>query len=325
MSPPLRLGILGAARIAPRALVEPARDSSRAEVVSVAARDPERARAFALENGIPRAEPSYDALLNDPEVDAVYVALPNSAHALWSIRALAAGKHVLCEKPLASNATEAEEMVLAAAQHGRILMEAFHYRYHPMAHRIVDIVRSGQLGALRDVAATFTVEIPEADIRFDGALAGGALMDLGCYTVHWVRTLAGEPTVASARATVGPPGVDVTTSAELVFPGNVTGRIHCSMAKGAELHAFLEVRCERGTVVAQNPLAPQFGYRLRVKTDTGERLETVAGGTSYGHQLEAFVDAVLTGKAPLTAGEDAVANMRVIDAIYRAAGLTPRG
>lgn len=325
MSPPLRFGILGAARIAPRALIEPAKESARVEVISVAARDPDRVRVFADEHGIARVETSYDALVNSAEVDAVYVALPNAAHVDWSIRALRAGKHVLCEKPLASNAGEAVEMVRAAREHGRVLMEAFHYRYHPLAHRIVEIVRGGELGHLRDVAATFTVAIAPTDIRFDATLAGGALMDLGCYTVHWVRTLAGEPQVVSARATVAAPGIDVTTTAELVFPGQVTGRIHCSMAEGTELRARLEVRCERGTLVAQNPLAPQFGYRLIVDAETGERPETVAGGTSYGHQLEAFLDAVRDGLGPITSGQDSIANMQTIDAIYRAAGLEPRG
>src|SRR5262245_55899785 len=153
MTDSLRIGILGAARIAPRALVEPARACPRVEVVSVAARDPERARAFADEHGLSRAEPSYEALVASPDLDAIYVALPNGAHAPWSIRALAAGKHVLCEKPIASNGDEADEMVRAADEHGRVLMEAFHYRYHPLAQRVVEVARSGELGALRHVSA----------------------------------------------------------------------------------------------------------------------------------------------------------------------------
>jgi predicted dehydrogenase len=320
----LRIGILGAARIAPRALVEPARDCPRVEVVSVAAREPERARAFAEKHALSRWDPSYEALVTSPDLDAVYVALPNGAHAPWSIRALAAGKHVLCEKPIASNGEEANEMVRAADEHGRVLMEAFHYRYHPLAHRVVEIARSGELGALRDSSVTFHVEIPDTDVRYDLALAGGALMDLGCYTVHWARTLAGEPSVVSARATTGPPGVDVAMEATLRFSSDVTGRISCSMAKGVERRMHLEVQCERGAIVVDNPIAPQYGYHLSIHTPAGERSETIAGGTTWGHQLEAFADAVLDGKRPLTSGADTIANMRAIDAIYRAAGLAPR-
>ena len=324
MTDPLRIGILGAARIAPRALVDPARACSRVEVVSVAARDPERARAFAEEHGLPRSEPSYEALVTSPDLDAIYVALPNGAHAPWSIRALAAGKHVLCEKPIASNADEADEMVRAGDAHGRVLMEAFHYRYHPLAHRVVEVARSGELGALRHLSVTFQVEIADTDVRYDLALAGGALMDLGCYTVHWARTLAGEPTVVSAHATTGPPGVDVAMEASLRFPSEVTGRIYCSMAKRVELRARLEVQCERGAILVENPIAPQYGYRLRIVSPADDCIEKVAGGTTFGHQLEAFARAVLDGERPLTSGADSIANMRAIDAIYRAAGLSPR-
>jgi predicted dehydrogenase len=324
MTFPLRIGILGAARIAPRALVEPARDCPRVEVVSVAARDPERARAFAEEHGLSRWEPSYEALVTSPDVSAIYVALPNSAHAHWSILALAAGKHVLCEKPIASNGDEADDMVRAADAHGRVLMEAFHYRYHPLAHRVVELARCAELGALRDLSVTFQVEIADTDVRYDLALGGGSLMDLGCYTVHWARTLAGEPTVVSAHATTGPPGVDVAMEATLRFSSGVTGRIQCSMAKGVKRRMLLEVHCERGAILVDNPIAPQYGYRLRVVAPAGEREERVAGGTTFAHQLEAFADAVLDGKQPLTSGADAIANMRAIDAIYRAAGLDPR-
>jgi predicted dehydrogenase len=321
---PLRIGILGAARIAQRALIEPAKRCPRVEVVSVAARDPARARAFAAEHGLSRSEASYAALIASPDIDAVYVALPNGAHAHWSIRALASGKHVLCEKPMASNATEAEAMVRAADEHGRVLMEAFHYRYHPLAHRVVAVVHGGELGVLEELSATFEVGIVDTDVRYDLTLAGGCLMDLGCYTVHWARTLAGEPTVESAEATIGPPGIDVAMTARLRFPSGVAANVSCSMVKGTPFRSLLEVRCERGGITVENPIAPQYGYRLRVDAPTGERAETVAEGATFGYQLEAFAEAVLDGKRPITSGEDSVANLRTIDAIYRAAGLEPR-
>jgi len=322
---PLRIGILGAARIAPRALIEPAMTCRRVNVVSVASRDPARTRAFAARYGLSRAEPNYEALVTSRDVDAVYVALPNSVHAQWSVRALEMGKHVLCEKPLASNSVEAEELVRFASERGRVLMEAFHYRYHPLAHRVVEIVQSGELGALREVSATLQVEIADTDVRYDLALSGGALMDLGCYPVHWARTLAGEePIVVSAHATTGPPGIDVTMEAQLTFPSGVTARLYCSMATGVEFRARLEAHGDAGAVIVENPLAPQHGYRLSVNAPTGDRTETVAAGTTYSHQLEAFADAVFDGIRPLTSGADSVSNMRAIDAIYGSAGLEAR-
>src|SRR5579863_2605417 len=176
---PLKFGILSAARIAPDALIKAAHNVPDAQVVAIAARDPKRAREFADANGIPRALASYDELVNDPALDVIYNPLPNSLHCEWTIAALRAGKHVLCEKPLASNAVEAERMARAADQSGKILGEAFHYRYHPLADRIRALMTDGALGRLVHVEGHFSVPIPETNIRFDWSLAGGATMDLG--------------------------------------------------------------------------------------------------------------------------------------------------
>src|SRR5512135_1936060 len=154
---PLRIGILGAARIAPMALVRPAQQVPEATIVAVAARDPIKAQAFATKHGIPDVHPSYDALLADPAIEAVYNPLPNSLHCEWTIRALDAGKHVLCEKPLATNAAEAERMAEAASRTGRVLVEAFHWRYHPLAARMKNVVESGELGRLRDIETSFCI------------------------------------------------------------------------------------------------------------------------------------------------------------------------
>src|SRR5215468_9851466 len=207
---PLRLGILGAARIAPMALVAPARRVGDAVVTAVAARDAARASAFAARHRIPRVHPSYEALLADPEIDAVYNPLPNSLHAPWTIRALDAGKHVLCEKPFSATVAEAEAMAAAATRTGRVLMEAFHYRYHPLFARMRSIIAAGEIGTVRRFEATFCIPLLRAnDIRWRADLAGGALMDTGCYAVHLLRHLAqSEPTVRSARAKWTSGGVD---------------------------------------------------------------------------------------------------------------------
>jgi predicted dehydrogenase len=323
----LRFGVLGAAKIAPDALIKPAADSERAEVVAIAARDPERARLFAEEHGIEQVDPSYEALIRNPDIDAVYNPLPASLHAEWTLKALERGKHVLCEKPFAANASEAEQMVAAARESDLILLEAFHYRYHPLADRILEIVASGELGAVHHVEAAFCVPIPDPDdIRYDLSLGGGATMDLGCYPIHWTRLVMGtEPTVLRAEAREAPAQIDVAMTAELRFPEDVHCEVSCSMAADAGFQAFLSVTGSKGVLRADNPLVPHLGHRLRVRIDEDEATEQVEGQSTYRHQLEAFVAAVLDGEKQPTGGQDGIANMRVIDAIYRAAGLQPRG
>src|SRR6266481_9986963 len=222
---PLRFGILGAARIAPEALIKPAQKSADAEVVAIAARDPARAREFADAHKIPRVHATYEDLVADPELDVIYNPLPNSLHCEWTIAALRAGKHVLCEKPLASNAIEAAKMAKVATETGMILGEAFHYRYHPLAVRVREIIDSGRLGRLSRVEGNFSVPIPETNIRFDWNLAGGATMDLGCYPLHMIGYFSGlTPRVIRARAETGPKNIDIAMDADLELAGGATAR-----------------------------------------------------------------------------------------------------
>jgi len=321
-APPLRIGVLGAARIAPMAMLRPARRTGVAEVVAVAARDRERARRFAARHGIPEVASDYDALLARADVEAIYNPLPNSHHALWTIRALAAGKHVLCEKPFAASAAEARTMAEAARAHGRVLMEAFHYRYHALFERFLAVVRGGEIGALRHVDACFMIPILQrGDIRWRRDLAGGALMDTGCYTMSMLRHVVGaEPTVTQAEARWTRGGVDRWLRADLAFPGSVTGRLTCSLLSFPPVSIRLEARGERGSVRAFNPIAPQFINRLRVATASGSRSMHVGGEPSYDMQLRAFVAAVREGRAVPTDPQDAIGNMAAIDAVYAAAG-----
>ena len=228
---PLRIGILGAARIAPLALINPARENSEVVVAAVAARDVSRAQAFAAKHGIARVHDSYEALIADPDLDAVYNPLPNGLHGRWTQAALAAGKHVLCEKPFTANAAEAREIAELAANSDRVVMEAFHYRYHPLTLRVEEIIGSGELGKLERVEAALCFPLPKfSDIRYDYSLAGGATMDAGCYAVHMVRTFGGStPEVVSAQAKLRDPQVDRAMTAELRFAGGHTGRVRCSM------------------------------------------------------------------------------------------------
>jgi len=323
----IRIGLLGAAKIAPKAIIEPAAKREDAIIVAIAARDSGRAADFARDHGIEHADADYDALIARSDIDLIYNGLPPSRHADLSIAALEAGKAVLCEKPFAMNAGEAERMVRAAQVSGRPLIEAFHYRYHPAFLRALEIVRSGQLGALRSLEAAFTVEIPyrPGELRHEASLGGGALMDLGCYPLHWARTLlAGEPSGIKATARQDRPGVDVTMTATATI-GGIPVRLHTNMAPGAERAAWLKLEGEAGTLEMQNPLAPHLGHSITIAADTGTATETVEGQSTYDHQLAHVID-VLSASAPMvTGGEDAIHQMQAIDAIYTAAGMSPRG
>jgi predicted dehydrogenase len=324
---PLRIGILGAARIAPMALVRPARRVPEVAVSAVAARDPARAQAFASKHGIPRVHPSYDALLADPELDAVYNPLPNSLHCEWSIKALQAGKHVLCEKPMAANAAEAERMAGAARATGKMLVEAFHWRYHPLAARMREIIDGGELGTVRHVEAHFSIPllIP-GDIRYRLELAGGATMDVGCYAISILRFLAGaEPEVVRAEAKLASPGVDRYMAAEFQFPDGRSGRMTCSLFSAVLLRMAALVRGDRGQLTVFNPIVPHLFHRLTLRNERGTRVERLHGDATYTYQLRAFAAAVRHG-TPLPTGPDhGIANMKVIDAVYTHAGLRPRG
>ncbi len=319
---PLRIGILGAARIAPMALIAPARRNLEAAVVGVAARDAVRAATFAARHGIERVYTGYDDLLADPGIDAVYNPLPNSLHARWTIRALDAGKHVLCEKPFSATVAEAESMAAAASRAGRVLMEAFHYRYHPLFGRLRTIIAAGEIGAVRHLEATFCIPLLRAsDIRWRADLAGGALMDTGCYAIHLLRHLAqSEPGVASARAKWTGGGVDRWLTADLRFPTGATGRITCGLLQPRLLSIAARVVGSEGSIHVINFVAPQFLHRLRVRTRDGARSERVSGNPTYDYQLRAFVAAVRSGAPIATGPGDAIANMRAIEAIYAAAG-----
>jgi predicted dehydrogenase len=285
-----------------------------------------RGQTFAQKHTIPQFFASYDELLASPTIDAVYIPLPNSLHEHWTLKALAAGKHVLCEKPFASNTAEAERMAEAAQQSRLVLMEAFHYRYHPLATRMQEIVRSGELGAIHRIEAWVCFPLlSHNDIRYNLSLAGGAMMDAGSYTINVLRFLAGnEPEVVQATAKLASPGVDRRMDADLRFPNGITGHMRASLLSSDLLHISVRVTGERGTMSVLNFIAPHIYHRLTVHTPQGKRKEHVAGDTTYTYQLRAFIRAITQGTPVPTDPIEAIANMRVIDAVYRQAGLHPR-
>ena len=323
----LRIGTLGAARITPGALIKPARQVPDAEVVAVAASDLVRAKAFARKHGIPKVHAAYEDVIADAEVDAIYNPLPNGLHAEWTLKAITAGKHVLCEKPFTANAAEAEQVAAAADGTGLVVMEAFHYRYHPLARRMHDLVAGGDLGTLRHVETWMCIPLPRfKDIRYQYDLAGGATMDVGSYTVHQLRLLGGdEPEVVSARARLHTPKVDRWMQADVRWRDGHTGRMTCAMWSSTLLKLAIRAIGDRGELRVFNPTGPQFYHRFTVRSDGRKRRERFPRKATYDYQLEAFTDAVLRGGSVLTPPSDSVQNMRVIDAVYRAAGLPIRG
>lgn len=328
----LRIGVLGAARITPMALLSPARDLVGVAVTAVAARDPARARAWAAKHQIATVHESYAALIADPDVDAIYNPLPNSHHAGLTIEALRAGKHVLCEKPLAANADDARAMRDAAAKSGKVLMEAFHWRYHPLAQRVVDDVQ--RLGRLRRVRASFCIPFLKTDdIRFDFALAGGALMDTGSYAVNIARTFAGV-SGSTRRLLVDDatpvllardPRIDRAFAAHLHSEDGATAvSVECSLLSSKLLSIRAQIEGEHGSIDVWNPVVPQFGHLLRTKIKGVSTTTRVPGRSTYWHQLEAFRAAVVDGKAFFSTADDGVMNMATIDSLYLKAGMPVR-
>lgn len=318
-SEPIRIGILGAARIAPGALIEPARARDDVRVVSVAARDPARAKAFAAEHGLDDFSASYGDLIARDDLDLIYCALPPDVHCRWTIAALEAGKAVLCEKPFALGESEARAMAAAAQRSGRTLIEGFHYRFHRMMRDAVALVSAGELG--RIISAHVGVEYPiprrEGEPRWSRAHGGGALMDLGCYGVHALRSvLRSEPEVdwAAARMDLG---VDVSTAAQLSFPGNVRASFFAAMDPPAPRTELIVIGT-LGRLDIGGFVLPQRMGRSRITTGGVARDLPTEGPSSYAAQLDHVV-AVLRGRErQLTGGEDAVCNMRAIEAIKRA-------
>lgn len=326
---PLRLGVLGAARISPAAVVAPAK-TGIARLVSVAARDESRAREFAEQHGFEKILDSYEEVLEDSDIEAVYNPLPNGLHAVWNLRAIEAGKHVLTEKPSASNADEAKEVLEAVSSSKVKFMEGFHYRYHPVMEKILDLIASGELGDILhvEIEVGFNLDNPD-DPRLDFDLAGGSLMDIGCYAVHALRhighLIGGEPAVKSAVATEreGKPGVDEKFEATLVFPNGATAKFVSSFAF-TQPRFTLRVDGTQALAYSYNFLAGHQDDRVVVFR--GGIAEVTYNGTkpSYEYQLQAFRDHIKKDAPIHTGPKDALAQAELLDALYEAAGLPVR-
>ena len=318
MSEPLRWGVLSTAHINEKLLAGAAL-SPDVEVVAVASRSAPRAEAFAARWGIGRAYGSYDDLLSDDDVEAVYVPLPNGLHHPWTLRALRAGKHVLCEKPYSRRPADVEEAFAEADARGLVLSEGFMYRYHPQTRELVRIVRDqGQIGEVRLVASSFTwpTHAP-GDVRLDSSLDGGSLLDVGVYCISATRLLAGEPQTVAAHQVLGPTGVDVSFTATMHLRSGALAHFDCSVNLPDRSH--LEVVGSEGTLHVSDPwhclepgltVVPQGKPALRVP---------VPQANSYRLELEEFGKAVRGVTHHLLGHDDALRQARAVDALFRAA------
>jgi D-xylose 1-dehydrogenase (NADP+, D-xylono-1,5-lactone-forming) len=313
----MRLGLLSTANINNQILAGAAA-TDRIEVVAVASRNRAKADAYAAEHGIPRAHGSYEALLEDPVADAIYISLPNGMHHEWTMRALAAGKHVLCEKPYTRRPEEAEEAFDAADATGLVLMEAFMYRHHPQTKTVARLVREGAVGRLLAIKATFSFAMTDlTNVRAMPDLNGGALMDVGCYCVSGSRLVAGEPVSVLAEQVVGKTGVDMALYGTLRFPGDVVAQLEASFL--APQRQALEIVGDQGVLRVHAPWRVDWGGDVVLETESGSEIVTIEDGNSYTLELENLADAI-EGRAPALLGrEDAVGQARVIDALYRSA------
>jgi xylose dehydrogenase (NAD/NADP) len=317
----LRWGVLGAARIAD-VLVRAFRKSNNGELAGVASRDLQRAQLWARERDIPHAFGSYDEMLASDLVDAVYIPLPNALHKEWSIRAAQSGKHVLCEKPVATSAAEVQEMIAAADANRVKMMEAFMYRFHPQIERVRQLMASGAIGEVKMVRATFGFYLDRPnDVRWMRELGGGALMDVGCYCVNVVRLLMGaEPAAASASAVWAATGVDESLAGVLEFPSGVLGSIDCSMQVGPRMQQRLTVSGTRGLIELADPFRVTE-EPVVIAIDRAGEIETVEvpGADEYHLMVEHFADAVLNDQPLRYSLQESLGNMRAIEGLYEAA------
>jgi D-xylose 1-dehydrogenase (NADP+, D-xylono-1,5-lactone-forming) len=312
----VKWGIISTANIN-RLFLEGARTADGVEIAAVASRDQAKGEEYARQHDIPTTHGSYEALLNDPDIDAVYISLPNSMHVDWSIRALQAGKHVLCEKPLSRRTQEVERAFDAAEQHGRLLMEAFMWRHNPQTARLTDLLDQGAVGRVRMIRAAFGfVTNDPANVRLQTGLDGGALMDVGCYCVSATRLIGGEPERVSAEQSLGGDGVDVAFAATMRHPNDVISHFDCGLA--LDSRDLLEIVGDEGSLRLDDPWHCRNPGIELTQNNATERIE-IDRANSYGLEAENFSAAIRGNATPLLGRQDAIGQARAIEALYHSA------
>jgi D-xylose 1-dehydrogenase (NADP+, D-xylono-1,5-lactone-forming) len=314
----LHWGLLSTAQIN-RALIPPLRASKRNKLLAVASRSREKAEAYARARKIPRAYGSYEGLLAEPEIDVIYNPLPNHLHAEWTIRAVEAGKHVLCEKPLALTLEEVDAIEAAAKRYHKVVAEAFVYRTHPQAAEVKKMIDSGKLGRVKLVRGSFTYPEPGPNnVRLSPEMGGGGLWDIGCYPLSYTRTMLGaEPLEVFGWQVVGPTGVDEIFVSQMRFPGDVFAQFDCSMALPD--HVFMEFIGDKATLIIPNPFIPSPRKPLYLVRDGKTQTIFVKGPDTYINEVEDMADAILLGKPPTVSLAESRRNTAAILALFESA------
>lgn len=318
----LRWGLLSTARIN-RSVMAPLRDSRRNTLIGVASRDRAKVDAYAAEWKIDQAYDSYEAMLASPDIDVVYISLPNSMHAEWTIKALQAGKHVLCEKPLANTPEEAQSMADAARANKRVLAEAFMYRHHPQTLKVKELVDSGAIGEVRLIRGSFSFQInSESNIRLNAGLGGGGVWDVGCYPVSYARHIVGsEPSEVFGAMVKSASGVDDTFAGLLRWSNSTGTMAQFDSSLRAPFRTHIEIVGSTGMITVPRPFKPEAKSIITIGPSFDEVDSIAIDGPEqlYSGEIEDMADAILDGKAPRISLEDSIANVRVIQALYRSA------
>jgi len=314
----LNWGILSTARIS-RSVIPPLQESKRNHLLAVASRSQELANEFAKKWEIPKAYGSYEDLLADPEIDVIYNPLPNHLHARWAIRAVEAGKHVLCEKPLALSVEDVDAIAGAAKTHGRFVAEAFMYRHHPQTLKVQELVASGSLGTMKLMRGSFTYEMNyDGNIRANPEIGGGSLWDVGCYPISYMRAVFGaEPLEVFGWQLIGSTGIDDTFVGQLRFPGDVYGQFDSSFVM--PFHVYMEFVGSKGTIMVPNPYKPGLDEKIFLVRDGKTETIQIKGEALYLGEVEDMADAILLGKPTRIHLDDSRANIKVVTALLESA------
>jgi len=315
----LRWGLLSTARIN-RALLSPLRASDRNELTAVASRDLERAQTYAKERDIPRVFGSYEAMLADPDIDVIYNPLPNNMHPEWTVKAAQAGKHVLCEKPLANTVEEVDTIAEAAQKAGVVVMEAFMYRHHPQTLKVKELVDGGAIGKLQLIRGSFTFAISnEDDVRLNASLGGGSIWDVGCYPISYARLITdAEPIeVFGWQITGQRNGVDETFAGQMRFPNNVFAQFDSGFRTPRRSH--IELAGTEGTIEVPQPFQPYSNEKIVIRNGDKEQVIEIPGEDLYLGEVENMADAILYGKAIRMSLADSRNNVATIQALLRSA------
>jgi xylose dehydrogenase (NAD/NADP) len=318
---PLRWGLLGTARIN-QAVIDPLRSSKSSQLMAVASRNRNTAQHYAYSNSIPRSFENYETLINDDEIDVIYISLPNSLHCAWSIMAMEAGKHVLCEKPLTTSTKDADKIIEVAKRTGMVIAEAFMYRHHPQTLYVKKMVNEGVLGKIQLIRGSFCyTNTRHNNIRLDPELGGGSLWDVGCYPISYARFITSEePSEVYGNQIKGPTGIDLLFAGQLSFPSGVVAQFDCSFISPHK--ACMEITGDRGRITINQPYKPGLKTKIIVNNDQQTKKLTIPGADLYSGEINDIEQAILAGTPTRISLHESRENIKTIETLYKSAKLS---